>query len=181
MKIIDTINPATQFISLEYFPPKTREDWPAFFKTVGRLAVLKPLFASVTYGAGGSTNIDSLEIVSRIQQEFGIETMAHLGLYYAAKIRGACDLALFDESGDATRQASAVQHLAAALNHWKNYSSAYTRQYVQPLKYNRAGLVDIPKQTEDVAADVQMARDWKPGAIVETEVKRSATEAGFKK
>lgn len=78
MKIIDTINPATQFISLEYFPPKTREDWPAFFKTVGRLAVLKPLFASVTYGAGGSTNIDSLEIVSRIQQEFGIETMAHL-------------------------------------------------------------------------------------------------------
>jgi methylenetetrahydrofolate reductase (NADPH) len=32
----------------------------------------------VTYGAGGSTNVDSLEIVTRIQQEFGIETMAHL-------------------------------------------------------------------------------------------------------
>ncbi|HIJ86749.1 MAG TPA: methylenetetrahydrofolate reductase [NAD(P)H] [Desulfuromonadales bacterium] len=78
MKIIDIINPATQFISLEYFPPKTREDWPGFFRTVQRLAVLKPLFASVTYGAGGSTNIDSLEIVSRIQQEYGIETMAHL-------------------------------------------------------------------------------------------------------
>ena len=78
MKIIDAIKPNTQFISLEYFPPKTREDWPAFFRTVQRLAVLKPLFASVTYGAGGSTNIDSLEIVSRIQQEFGIETMAHL-------------------------------------------------------------------------------------------------------
>jgi methylenetetrahydrofolate reductase (NADPH) len=40
--------------------------------------VLKPLFASVTYGAGGSTNVDSLEIVTRIQQEYGIETMAHL-------------------------------------------------------------------------------------------------------
>ena len=78
MKIIDAIKPNTQFISLEYFPPKTREDWPAFFRTVQRLAVLKPLFASVTYGAGGSTNIDSLEIVTRIQQEFGIETMAHL-------------------------------------------------------------------------------------------------------
>ena len=78
MKIIDTIKPDSQFISLEYFPPKTREDWPAFFRTVQRLAVLKPLFASVTYGAGGSTNIDSLEIVSRIQQEYGIETMAHL-------------------------------------------------------------------------------------------------------
>ena len=78
MKIIDAIKPDTQFISLEYFPPKSREEWPAFFSTVQRLAVLKPLFASVTYGAGGSTNADSLEIVTRIQQEYGLETMAHL-------------------------------------------------------------------------------------------------------
>ena len=47
--------------------------------------------------------------------------------------------------------------------------------------YNRAGVVDIPKQTEDVAADVQMARDWKPGTIDEAKIKRSGTEAGFKK
>ncbi len=78
MKIIDSISPDKQFISLEFFPPKTREDWPVFFHTVERLARLKPLFASVTYGAGGSTNMDTLEIVSRIQQEYGIETMAHL-------------------------------------------------------------------------------------------------------
>lgn len=78
MKIIDAIKPDKQFISLEYFPPKSREDWPAFFQTVQRLAVLKPLFASVTYGAGGSTNVDSLEIVTRIQQEYGVEAMAHL-------------------------------------------------------------------------------------------------------
>ena len=78
MKIIDSINQNTQFISLEFFPPKTREDWPAFFQTVERLTVLKPLFASVTYGAGGSTNIDTLEIVTRIQQEYNLETMAHL-------------------------------------------------------------------------------------------------------
>jgi len=78
MKIIDSISQGKQFISLEFFPPKTREDWPAFFLTVQRLAELKPLFASVTYGAGGSTNVDTLEIVTRIQQEYGIETMAHL-------------------------------------------------------------------------------------------------------
>jgi hypothetical protein len=110
-----------------------------------------------------------------------IEAMSHLGLYYAAKIRGACDLALFDKTGDAKQQASAVQHLEAALNHWKNYSAAYTSQYVQPVLYNRAGLVDIPKQTQDVAADVQTARDWKPGAINETKIKRSGTEKGFRK
>jgi methylenetetrahydrofolate reductase (NADPH) len=78
MKIINSIRQNKQFISLEFFPPKKREDWPAFFQTVQRLAGLKPLFASVTYGAGGSTNVDTLEIVTRIQQEYGIETMAHL-------------------------------------------------------------------------------------------------------
>jgi hypothetical protein len=31
------------------------------------------------------------------------------------------------------------------------------------------------------AADVQIARDWKPGTIDETQIKRSITEAGFKK
>jgi hypothetical protein len=74
-----------------------------------------------------------------------------------------------------------VAHLEAALGHWKDYAAAYTRQYVQPVLYNRAGLVDIPKQTDDVADDVQMARGWKPGTIEEAKIKRSSTEAGFKK
>lgn len=78
MKILDTIRPDKQFISLEFFPPKGHAEWPAFFHTVERLAKLDPLFASVTYGAGGSTHGDSLEIVSRLQNEFGLETMAHL-------------------------------------------------------------------------------------------------------
>lgn len=110
-----------------------------------------------------------------------IEAMAHLGLYYAAKIRGACDLALYDKSSDATRQAFAVRHLETARGHWRDYSAAYTRQYVQPVLYNRAGVVDIPKQTVDVAADVRMARDWKPGTIGEGDIKRGGTEAGFAK
>jgi methylenetetrahydrofolate reductase (NADPH) len=78
MKIIDSIRQDRQFISFEFFPPKKREEWPAFFLTVRRLAELKPLFASVTYGAGGSSHAESLEIVTRIQQEYGLETMAHL-------------------------------------------------------------------------------------------------------
>jgi len=78
MKIIDSINRNKQFMSLEFFPPKKREEWPAFFQTVERLAKLNPLFASVTYGAGGSAHSESLEIVTRLQQEYGLETMAHL-------------------------------------------------------------------------------------------------------
>jgi len=78
MKIIDTIMPGTPFVSLEFFPPKERTEWPSFFRTVGRLVEAKPLFASVTYGAGGSTHRDTLEIVTRLKREHGLETMAHL-------------------------------------------------------------------------------------------------------
>jgi methylenetetrahydrofolate reductase (NADPH) len=78
MKIIDLIKPDQQFISLEFFPPKERAEWPTFFETVESLARLNPLFASVTYGAGGSTHSDSLEIVTRLKRDHGLEVMAHL-------------------------------------------------------------------------------------------------------
>lgn len=78
MKIIDTITPGKPFLSLEFFPPKERSEWPAFFHTVDRLKEVNPLFCSVTYGAGGSTHGDSLEIVSRLKREHDLETMAHL-------------------------------------------------------------------------------------------------------
>jgi len=92
MKINDRIVQKSPFISLEYFPPKEREDWPAFFQVVSRLARLNPLFASVTYGAGGSTQDATLEIVSRMQQEHGLETMAHLTCVGAQPDRLRCFL-----------------------------------------------------------------------------------------
>lgn len=78
MKIADLIGRGGQFISLEFFPPKEKSEWPAFFAVAGNLSRLKPLFASVTYGAGGSTCGDTLEIVTRLKKEYGLETMAHL-------------------------------------------------------------------------------------------------------
>ncbi len=78
MRIIDAIATGKPFISLEFFPPKERTEWDAFFKTAERLTQLNPLFASVTYGAGGSSHRDTLEIVSRLKREQGLESMAHL-------------------------------------------------------------------------------------------------------
>jgi methylenetetrahydrofolate reductase (NADPH) len=78
MKIADKLATGSRFVSVEYFPPKERQDWPAFFKVVERLASLNPLFASVTYGAGGSNQNATLEIVTTMQKELGLETMAHL-------------------------------------------------------------------------------------------------------
>lgn len=78
MKIVDLIKVNKPFISLEFFPPKERASWPGFFEVVDTLKELNPLFASVTYGAGGGTQDNSLEIVKRMKQEKGIEPLAHL-------------------------------------------------------------------------------------------------------
>ena len=78
MRISDLLAQGKRFISLEFFPPKDKEAWPAFFYEVGKLSQLDPLFVSVTYGAGGSTQSNTLELVSRFSRDFGLNPMAHL-------------------------------------------------------------------------------------------------------
>ena len=94
-----------------------------------------------------------------------IESMAHLGNYYAAKIDGACALALFDATSKPEHQQQALLHLQSALDHWKSYAASYTRQYRQPLLYNRVGWVDLPKLAAKAAADIDIARTWTPGTV----------------
>ena len=101
-----------------------------------------------------------------LRQTLGdIEAFACLGFYYAAKIEGACELALYDAGLGAEHQAAAVRHLEAALGHWRDYAAAYVKQYRQPLLYNRVGIVDIPQLAQQAAADVDLARTWQPGTL----------------
>ncbi|EGB14436.1 Methylenetetrahydrofolate reductase (NAD(P)H) [Pseudodesulfovibrio mercurii] len=85
MKIIDRIRDNGPFLSLEFFPPKERDQWPRFFGQVERLAGLDPLFASVTYGAGGSFQDNTLEIAAEVHKRFGLTTMSHLTCVGAEK------------------------------------------------------------------------------------------------
>ncbi len=64
--------------SFELFPPKTRKGEATLWRSLESLANLEPDFVSVTYGAGGSTRARTLEIVTRIKRELGIEAVAHL-------------------------------------------------------------------------------------------------------
>ena len=68
---------ARPFYSLEFFPPKEEKDWPAFFATVEQLRAIRPLFASVTYGAGGSTQNATLALAEKLRA-MRLETMVHL-------------------------------------------------------------------------------------------------------
>lgn len=107
------------------------------------------------------------------------EALASLGRYYAAKIRGACALALFDLNGDKSEHAAALRHLGDALAHWKTYAAIRDAHYV-PALYNRLGEVNITALTKNVAADVEIARGWKPGTLKD-DGRRTGSEKGFRK
>jgi methylenetetrahydrofolate reductase (NADPH) len=64
--------------SFEFFPPKSEEAAKQLEQTIADLRELNPSFVSVTYGAGGSTRERTIEIVTRVKRETGIEAMAHL-------------------------------------------------------------------------------------------------------
>jgi methylenetetrahydrofolate reductase (NADH) len=63
--------------SFEFFPPRTPEGEKNLYAALAALKPLSPDFVSVTYGAGGSTRDKTIEIVSRIRDEIGLEAMAH--------------------------------------------------------------------------------------------------------
>ena len=63
--------------SFEFFPPQTQEGANKLAATRKQLALLKPAFFSVTFGAGGSTRERTLEAVQQIQTD-GYEAAPHL-------------------------------------------------------------------------------------------------------
>jgi len=78
MKITDLFAASDPVVSFEFFPPKTARGTEKLYRTIEHLKPCEPAFVSITYGAGGGTQVRTLELVERIQQELGIETMAHL-------------------------------------------------------------------------------------------------------
>ena len=64
-------------ISFEFFPPKTEEGVLKLRETRKQLALLKPKFLSVTFGAGGSTRDRTMDAVLEIQAE-GFEAAPHI-------------------------------------------------------------------------------------------------------
>ena len=68
--------------------------------------------------------------------------MALLGKYYAAKIRGATELALFRADARARIRRRPSMHLHVARQAGRKYTERASAQYRNPLWTNRVGLVD---------------------------------------
>lgn len=76
-KINDIFKEKKKTYSFEFFPPKTKEGIQRLYETIAELNKLGPDFASVTYGAGGSTRGATLEICIEIQKRFDLTCMHH--------------------------------------------------------------------------------------------------------
>jgi hypothetical protein len=92
--------------------------------------------------------------------------MALLGQYYAHKIQGATELALYRAAaGEAAageppvaHQQRAVQALTEAAKSWRQYTTQAAAQYRNPVWTNRVGHVDWAQLTREVDQDVAIAR-----------------------
>ncbi|MCH7557034.1 MAG: hypothetical protein IIB56_06210 [Planctomycetes bacterium] len=87
-----------------------------------------------------------------------IESMAYLGRYYADKIRGAAELAVF--RADPRRkehQASAVRHLSNAVKEWEAYARVATSQY-RPQLFSRTHYMNWEKLLDNVKEEVETIR-----------------------
>src|SRR3954447_22863004 len=96
MRIDDRLGKDAQpCFSFEFFPPKTEEGARNLAAALDELSGMDPTFVSVTYGAGGSLEQrqKTVEIVTDIKADFGLEAMAHFTCVNAtvAELRATLD------------------------------------------------------------------------------------------
>jgi methylenetetrahydrofolate reductase (NADPH) len=81
MARIDDLLRGESSVSVEVWPPKTPEALVHLKESLPRLYGLRPTFASITYGAAGSTRDRTHELVVDILREGRTEPMAHLACF----------------------------------------------------------------------------------------------------
>lgn len=78
MYIKDLFKEKKTVISFETFPPKENSVFDSVMNAINEITILKPDYISVTYGAGGGTSKNTLEIASNIQNNKNIAALAHI-------------------------------------------------------------------------------------------------------
>lgn len=78
MSLASAYGPGQFGLSFELFPPKTPDGETALFRHVERLLEFSPSYITCTYGAGGSTQSKTLDIVARVRKQSGLPVATHL-------------------------------------------------------------------------------------------------------
>ncbi|MEM9715049.1 MAG: methylenetetrahydrofolate reductase, partial [Pseudomonadota bacterium] len=86
-------------VSLEFFPPKSELGQKQLQRTVDALSVYQPDFASVTYGAGGTTQIGSVNIIADLSKRLPCPVHGHLTMVNSSAERVWHNLNAFKSVG----------------------------------------------------------------------------------
>ena len=85
-------------MSFEVFPPKADAPFEPIRRAVSRLALQKPSFMSVTYGASGNVSSNTAEVATYVQS-LGVCALAHLTCLSATPERIAAEVAALKAAG----------------------------------------------------------------------------------
>lgn len=99
MRIRELLTTGRPCFSFEFFPPKDDDALQSLRNTLSTLRELQPSFVSVTYGAGGSTRQKTLELVTHMREDYGLEAMAHLTCVGSSRSELLTILEQLDEAG----------------------------------------------------------------------------------
>jgi hypothetical protein len=121
----------------------------------GRITPLEVADRLDRFAADGVERISTVRAAGEpeLQDTIGdIRAMAALGRYYAAKIRGAVELARYEQAKDASAHARARTALQASANHWREYARLWSAQYVGNV-FTRLGPTLVDMTTIQTAVD----------------------------
>ena len=98
MKIKDILAEGRPSVSFEIFPPRKDAPFAPVKETVERLALERPSFMSVTYGASGNAQANTVAIASFVQ-DCGVPALAHLTCLSATRDSIAEEVASLRKAG----------------------------------------------------------------------------------
>ncbi|NLA15751.1 MAG: methylenetetrahydrofolate reductase [NAD(P)H] [Bacteroidales bacterium] len=99
MKLTDIFKIAEKTFSFEFFPPRDQIAAVDLGINIGQLLRLGPAFVSVTYGAGGSTQSRTFELVDYLKNRVGLNTVAHYTCVGSDKKKTLDDLRMLRSRG----------------------------------------------------------------------------------
>ena len=78
MTLAQAYGPGKFGLSFELFPPKTTAGMTSLFKHVDRLVAFEPDYITCTYGAGGTTQDRTLDVVADVHKKYELAVATHL-------------------------------------------------------------------------------------------------------
>ncbi|WP_149495167.1 methylenetetrahydrofolate reductase [NAD(P)H] [Roseiconus lacunae] len=150
-------------ISFELFPPKTDKGMQLMERNVERLTQFGPAFFTCTYGAGGSTQTKTLDVVQRVRQATDLPVASHLtcvGLTVdqlcdylrEAKQRGADYIVAL--RGDPPQGSTEFQAVAGGLRYANELVELIRSEFADEFGIAVAGYPEVHQEAIDAATDL---------------------------